>query len=170
MSAILQCLVHCLPVQRYFLRDVGHNYQSCQIYRENGVPPADGVRSGGVGTKKDKVCLGCELDKLMLQYFGSSNGIDMAPCLETDSKASCVPVFKGEPLVTAEMLTAAWKCGGMSHLAGYEQRDAHEFLHGFLEILGYAIICHFVFNLELGVCCLAEHLTIGFYDFSLGNT
>jgi hypothetical protein len=34
------------------------------------------------------------------------------------------------------MLTAVWRCGGMSHLAGYDQRDAHEFLHGFLEIMG----------------------------------
>ena len=49
---------------------------------------------------------------------------------------------KGEPLVVAKMLHVAWKSGGMGHLAGYEQRDAHEFLHAFLDTLGKQICQH----------------------------
>lgn len=146
MSSILQCLVHCIPVQRYFLPDMGHGHQSCQVYRDRAAlegKPSNGKAGGAAKSakketaKNESICLGCELDKLMLQYFGSSNGIDMS-CIAVDASidSSNVPVVKGEPLVTAEMLTAAWKCSGMSHLAGYEQRDAHEFLHGFFDILG----------------------------------
>ena len=51
-------------------------------------------------------------------------------------------ISKGEPLITTKMLHVAWKSGGMGHLAGYEQRDAHEFLHAFLDILGKQICQH----------------------------
>jgi ubiquitin C-terminal hydrolase len=36
-----------------------------------------------------------------------------------------------------DLLASTWKCKEMSHLAGYDQFDAHEFLHAFLEVLGY---------------------------------
>jgi len=143
MSSVLQCLVHCVPVQRYFLLSIGHHHQACQIYRKEELPT--GKDAAKPGPKKDSVCLACEFDKLLLQYFESSNGVDMSSFAEYSTLAPQVGGLrvgssgtKGEPLVTADLLTAAWKCGGMSHLAGYEQRDAHEFLHGFLEILGYA--------------------------------
>jgi ubiquitin carboxyl-terminal hydrolase 22/27/51 len=91
--------------------------------------------------------LACELDKVFLCYYGSAKGLDILPVLANgrqDSKiqelSSCelkrATIVKGEPLVIADMLTAVWRCREMSHLAGYDQRDAHEFLHGFLEILG----------------------------------
>ena len=88
------------------------------------------------------------MDRLFINYMGRSVGFDVMgavadPPVPTngnlfrpvDSQEKMVSFQRGEPLLTAEMLTAAWKCGGMDHLAGYEQRDAHEFLHSFLEIL-----------------------------------
>ena len=44
--------------------------------------------------------------------------------------------LQGKPLVTTSILAAAWKTSGMDHLAGYEQRDAPEFLHAFLDTVG----------------------------------
>ena len=44
--------------------------------------------------------------------------------------------LQGDPLVTTNLLAAAWKSGGMDHLAGYEQGDAHEFLQAFLDTVG----------------------------------
>lgn len=154
MTAILHCLIHCVPLQRYFIRDVGHNHAACTLLRGRmkGVPnrSSTSTASAQARVKSDKVCLACEMDRLFLRYFGSAIGLDMQAAVNTVSPQSDVTptgsiavestekklFLKGEPLVPAEMLTAAWKCGGMNHLAGYEQRDAHEFLHGFLETLG----------------------------------
>lgn len=154
MSAILHCLVHCVPLQRYFLRDIGHNHTACAIYRKTATKESGGRASNAsrsTRAKADSVCLACEMDKLFLRYMGSTHGLDvlLAVNLEsfrppnvaekespTSSATMDGALIKGDPLIVADMLTAAWKCGGMNHLAGYEQRDAHEFLHGFLEILG----------------------------------
>jgi ubiquitin carboxyl-terminal hydrolase 22/27/51 len=156
MSAILHCLIHCAPLQRFFLYDVGHNHVACNIYRmmnlKVSIEQGSRVASANAKNKTKSVCLACEMDKLFLRYVGSTRGIDVLTVVDTSSLYSAVkkPEFngtsndrkidvtgmKGSPLLTADMLTAAWKCGGMKHLAGYEQRDAHEFLHGFLEILG----------------------------------
>jgi hypothetical protein len=90
------------------------------------------------------------MDKMFLSYFGSTIGVDVTSLMPEETQrgkrgftlasneagSGPAEMRKGEPLVTHGMLTAAWKCGGMDHLAGYEQRDAHEFLHGFLDILG----------------------------------
>jgi Ubiquitin carboxyl-terminal hydrolase len=155
MSAILHCLIHCVPLQEYFVRDVGHHHAACNIYRTmNAKSAAQNSRdsSAKAKAKMKNVCLACEMDRLFLRYIGSATGIDLLSIVDTspsypspkehekdrtiwNSKKECV-VVKGSPLLTAEMLAAAWKCGGMNHLAGYEQRDAHEFLHGFLEALG----------------------------------
>jgi uncharacterized UBP type Zn finger protein len=83
--------------------------------------------------KTTDVCLACELDKLMLRYFASARGVDVLSAVTDDTQESAV--VQGEPLIASDMLTSAWKCGGMNHLAGYDQRDAHEFLHGFLDSL-----------------------------------
>lgn len=164
MSCILQCLIHCVPLQQHFLRDVGHHHKSCELvrsaYRQN-----DSTGSGqSTSTKatnefdKSNICLACEMDKLFLQYFGSSIGQDVTravcqapqpldrfenPSLSMVSgtkyggndgtRTACV---QGEPLVTTKLLAAAWKSGGMDHLAGYEQGDAHEFLQAFLDTVG----------------------------------
>ena len=118
------------------------------------IPTEHGSRdaSAKAKAKMKSVCLACEMDKLFLRYIGSTRGIDLLSIVDTSSLYSTVKKLyfgasdnnnktegvgvKGSPLLTADMLTASWKCGGMKHLAGYDQRDAHEFLHGFLEILG----------------------------------
>lgn len=157
MSAVLQCLVHCPPLQSYFLKQVGHNHFASSMYLSSDRPlkTQDGgvsVTSSGnlaplFATASNEICLASELDKVFLSYYGSSIGVDVLSLLAMDCAASIqenssvymsgpVETAKGEPLVLSDMLTAVWRCGGMSHLAGYDQRDAHEFLHGFLEISG----------------------------------
>lgn len=144
MSAILQCLIHCVPLMSYFVRDIGHNHEACAIYRKMRTPAT--ATSGAANAKRETVCLACEMDKLFLRYIGSTAGLDVLAAVtalpneaKSDANGSAKiggDSRKGDPLNTADMLTAAWRCGGMNHLAGYDQRDAHEFLHGFLEILG----------------------------------
>lgn len=136
MTAILQCLIHSLPIQSYFLRDVGHHHLSCKIYRDLFEKKAS--RSA---------CLACEMDKLFLSYFESCHGTWARRLLSVPSTAPTTAESqsntddekqgdktRGEPLVTSDMLAVAWKC--ISHIAGYEQRDAHEFLHSFLDVMG----------------------------------
>lgn len=150
MSSILQCLIHCTPLQRYFLKDIGHHHMSCEKYRQ--MDPIDKTKDAA-----DNVCLACEMDSLMLEYYGRSTGRDVVSILKDLSAAprrSVMDLFneiasrdeeiteKGQPLITSRMLHVAWKSGGMGHLAGYEQRDAHEFLHAFLDILGRQICKH----------------------------
>jgi len=154
MSTILQCLVHCVPLQRYFLNDIGHNHEACTLYRTQKYASKAGSKDGVSTSESSKgqktaesICLACEMDRLFLRYTGSAIGVDLMAVVGSDKGTGVanrvaptgrkeVHVIQGDPLVTADMLTAAWKCGGMKHLAGYQQRDAHEFLHGFLEILG----------------------------------
>ncbi|GKZ01139.1 hypothetical protein MPSEU_001065400 [Mayamaea pseudoterrestris] len=136
MTAILQCLLHSSPLQRYFLEDVGHHHLSCIMYRK--LLEKKAIKSS---------CLACELDKLFLAYFENSNGVEARSLLQAEQlqphevtplvsgfQAKDFERVKGEPLITSDLLTVAWKC--MTHIAGYEQRDAHEFLHSFLECLG----------------------------------
>ena len=157
MSAVLQCLIHCPPLQAYFLKQIGHNHLASSIYLSSdrtSKAQDDGQSAGSSGNLSplfaaapNEICLASELDKVFLSYYGSSIGVDVLSVLAMDDAASIqanasvyisgpAETVKGEPLVLADMLTAVWRCGGMSHLAGYDQRDAHEFLHGFLEILG----------------------------------
>lgn len=136
MSSILQVMVHCKPLQNYFLANLQHHHAACLLYRRKRKNKSEdtGAISGVPSrllTKKKKirVCLACELDKVFLQYNNSATGVHvLAP--------GQPPIERGTPLITTGILTAAWKCEGMSHLAGYEQRDAHEFFHAFLEIVG----------------------------------
>jgi len=51
-----------------------------------------------------------------------------------------VPIEKGDPIIISDLLTSAWKSGGMNHLTGYDQHDAHEFLDSFLDVLGKHIV------------------------------
>jgi hypothetical protein len=95
------------------------------------------------------VCLACEMDKMFLRYLGSTIGVDVASLIADTQEGSrggtlgsggegngIAEIAKGEPIVADGMLTATWQCGEMNHLAGYEQRDAHEFLHAFLDNMG----------------------------------
>jgi ubiquitin C-terminal hydrolase len=177
-TAILQCLVHSVPLQRYFLRDVGHHHLSCKVYRDallkkkkkekettassttsdlpsaTTTPPSTAVAAPTMTEPvikplldpfdKESICLGCEMDRLFLMYYGSTVGIDAnhllttasGSLLENSSDEKGQDVLKGDPLLLSDMLTATWRTGEMDHLAGYEQRDAHEFLNSFLELTG----------------------------------
>lgn len=158
-TAILQCLINCPPMQKFFLHDIGHHHLSCEAYRKsqtqtpNGAGGSSAPPSGGMDEalhkKSPDICLACEMDKLFLGYLGSTIGVDVASLISETQRGSIggalgpggesngiAVIARGEPIVTEGMLTATWKCGDMNHLAGYEQRDAHEFLHAFLENLG----------------------------------
>jgi ubiquitin C-terminal hydrolase len=151
-SAVLQCLVHCEPLQRYFLRDTGHHNKSCLTYRrklqgkkkKNGAVVVPELPKNGA---IDSVCLACEMDSLFLSYYGSTIGKDVAAAIEEACNHSQgreameeIALFdeteSGDPLVISNLLTSAWKSVGMKNLAGYEQHDAHEFLNSFLDMMG----------------------------------
>lgn len=172
MTCILQCLIHCVPLQKHFLRDVGHHHKSCEIIRgvlvrNDATVSTTGSQStsskvAGKDQKKLTICLACEMDKLFLQYQGSSIGRDVkrAVCQglhpddyyenslsaanssnsargkSGDTDGAGYATVQGDPLVTTKLLAAAWKSSGMDHLAGYEQGDAHEFLQAFLDTIG----------------------------------
>lgn len=156
-SAILQCLIHCKPLQQFFLKEAGHHHKSCQLYRKKVAEKSEREDASSIlgesshkTEKIDPECLACEMDRLFLSYYGSTIGKDVFVALEESAhhlfgEKVCadymdlndpVEFEKGEPLIISELLTATWKSGGMNHLAGYEQRDAHEFLNSFLELMG----------------------------------
>ena len=149
MSSVLQCLVNCPPIQRYFLRDIKHNHQSCHLLRSaHGEAPVSPSKSNHHGNSQGGICIACEMDRLMLEYYGSTIGhsniieaINEAPSPPSslltplaDSTSTCNNKC-GTPLVPSRLLAATWKSGGMKHLAGYQQRDSHEFLSAFLDIM-----------------------------------
>jgi len=76
--------------------------------------------------------LACELDLLFVQYYSSTIGQNVVDQL---SGKPAVEEDKGIPLIPSALLTEAWKQPEMEHLKGYEQRDAHEFLQAFLDIV-----------------------------------
>mmetsp|Transcript_46320 Transcript_46320/g.54121 ORF Transcript_46320/g.54121 Transcript_46320/m.54121 type:complete len:1447 (-) Transcript_46320:174-4514(-) len=236
MSCVLQCLLHCVPLQRYFLNRVGHHHLSCEYLRhwseaksvlkthqqqQRQQQPKDGNNTccenflssqasnatahpslssdllstsqpknskNSANTSTQRFCLACEMDRLFLDTFGSSIGIDAVSALaepQTNQKRSFChpssnnihtnysantnlsqnnesssftssssnqsatttakrnainpvqshPKQKGFPIIPSRLLTAIWKCDGMAHLAGYEQRDAQEFLQALLDTM-----------------------------------
>ncbi len=109
-----------------------------------------------------ELCLACEVDKLMLNYFGNAIGLDVCTIAggsrgmrskshpsshsltESTKKNNndigggepCSPVLeKGMPLVVSDFLATAWQLKDMAALAGNEQHDSHEFMQVFLDIL-----------------------------------
>jgi len=147
MSSVLQCLVNCAPIQRYFLREVRHNFLSCKVLRSaHGASPSSPLKSNCRQGEGAGICIACEMDRLLLEYYGRTIGDDVIAALEEGPSlsSSCVSNAAnaaagrrcGEPLVPARLLAATWKSGGMKHLAGYQQRDAHEFLSAFLDSMG----------------------------------
>ena len=132
-SAVFQCLIHYRPFQKHFLFDVRHNFRACEHYRASAP-----VTAAAKKLKSDPACLGCEMDKIFVRYYGSTTGVNALDVLlaKPSNPKELGMTEKGDPLVTTEMLSAAWQCGGMAHIAGYDQRDAHEFLHAFLDTLG----------------------------------
>lgn len=140
-SAVFQCLLNCRPLQNYFLR-VGHNHMACPLY-----PKTKSTKKTEKERSAAQVCLACEMDKMFLHYYGNCTGFNVVTALsdlahdtgkgkreETSHHELSKP--KGDPIVASDILAATWKCPELSHLAGYDQNDAHEFLHGFLDMLG----------------------------------
>ncbi|KAL7572012.1 hypothetical protein ACA910_001667 [Epithemia clementina (nom. ined.)] len=160
-SAVFQCLVHCQALQTYFLQDVGHASHACQVYRNYQSIKKPQTQQN---RKKDAyICLACDMDHLFLHYQSRSSGINVFKSLDdlamqsarapfatvdvafdplsvlrdTGDGAVVERVLPGEPLVAhKDLLASTWNCPQMAHLSGYDQRDAHEFLHAFLESLG----------------------------------
>ena len=163
-SAVFQCLVHCQALQVFFLHDVGHASGACQLYRN--AQKSQQHHAPQAKMRDSSVCLACEMDRLFLHYQSKSSGVNvfkaMQDLVHQSSRASAATVdlvfdplavlrntddgadgavvervIQGEPLMAQkDLLTATWNCKQMAHLAGYDQRDAHEFLHAFLETLG----------------------------------
>jgi hypothetical protein len=173
MSAILQCLIFCEPLQRYFLHEAGHSHYSCKVYRESedaALSRSLNVEKGASAHKSSSkakdmnskagqsaICLACEMDRFCLSYLGNTIGEDLnltlgdacrnlippgisgiIPPISKTSKTTIVK--KGSPIDIANILTNVWQCGEMKHLAGYDQRDAHEFLSAFLAEIGKDIV------------------------------
>ena len=139
-TAVLQCLVHCWPLQSFFLKEIGHDYHACKIYRQR--ESSRRKRKKSSAKTEESVCLACEMDKLFLSYYGCTIGVDVVgavdeACTREPSGVEIDEALEpGDPLVIYEMLTASWKCGGMNSLASYKQHDSHEFLNSFLEMVG----------------------------------
>lgn len=139
-SAVLQCLVHCLPLQQFFVKENGHNHHACKLYRQWDIFRQKKKRS--LLKPKETICLACEMDRLFLSYYGSTTGDDVRGAVEeVCARDGAVVEFneppeKGDPLVISEMLTASWQSGGMNSVASYKQHDSHEFLNSFLELVG----------------------------------
>jgi ubiquitin C-terminal hydrolase len=140
-SAVFQCLLNCTPLQTFFLH-VGHDHAACRMYAHNKRslhPP--GITATPSGKEKQTaphVCLASELDKMFLDYYSSSIGFNVTAALSEKHQENSDHYFfkpQGDPISAAEMLAATWKCKDLAHLAGYGQNDAHEFLHGFLDVV-----------------------------------
>lgn len=102
MNSVLQILVHCPLVARFFLGD-RHNRFACMSARRERE-----IRTGGLGMNDNPmprgVCVACEMDLLFSQIF----------CGKTTAFSP------------HSFLHAMW-CSA-EQVAGYEQQDAHEFL------------------------------------------
>jgi len=137
MSATLQCLIHCKPLQELFLRDLAHPYQSCNVLR---------LKSG------KSTCLTCEMDKAILEYFGSAVGIDTVSALEelSDFSSSATttranekpPDIRGLPLIPSRLLAECWRNRGMTNVAGHAQHDAQEFFDAFVDCLAHHALAY----------------------------
>jgi len=108
-----------------------HPYQSCCCFRH--------------GRKSELSCLGCEMDKLFLEYYGSAVGIDTIAALEeqctqsdatyTLTRTQTQDKQRGHPIIPSSMLRECWKNEHMRHIAGYSQHDAQEFFNAFIDCL-----------------------------------
>ena len=129
MNATLQCLINCVPLQEAFLTNLAHPYQCCAALGEAS-------------------CLACEIDKLLLEHFGSSVGIDTIAALEEKSNdlystlvtnvvvpSEPEPIREncGHPVIPSNFLAEVWKHSSVRHLARHDQHDAQEFYHAFID-------------------------------------
>lgn len=129
MNSTLQCLINCVPLQEAFLKNLTHPYQCCAA-----------LKAG------ETSCLACEIDRLFLEYFGSSIGIDTIAALEeqctvqpdaldTNLAAPIKPSPEqcGHPVIPSNFLAKVWRHSTVRHLARHDQHDAQEFYHAFID-------------------------------------
>ena len=150
---MVQCIFNLRPVQEFFLCDIKHDYRTCEV-----------LRSSSSQKSSAKLCLACEIDKLMLKYYGSTVGLDICKIINPSSRSSqklemakkinstsgnsfdsntgndvVEPIIetleKGMPIVVSDFLATAWNLKDMAALAGNEQHDSHEFMQVFLDIV-----------------------------------
>jgi len=138
MSSILQCLINCAPLEKLFLLDLVHPYQSC-----------DALHSGN-----RKRCVACELDKVFLAYFGSVNGIDAVAAVEeyhlaSSSLSSSRFVHNtnkiytnvrenthcGHPIIPSSLMAEISKQVEMKQLAVKNTQDTPGFFQAFIHSL-----------------------------------
>lgn len=129
MNAILQSLINCAPLQEAFLKNLTNPYQCCEALKKVG----------------ETSCLACEIDKLFLEYFGSSVGIDTIAALEehrntlsiasdTNAVAPKEPNPNcGHPVIPSNFLAKVWKHSTVRHLARHDQHDAQEFYNAVID-------------------------------------
>jgi len=60
---------------------------------------------------------------------------DVVPNRESSITRAVNDSKRGMPLIPSNLLATIWNCPDTEHKAGYEQRDAHEFLQVFLDNL-----------------------------------
>ena len=115
MNCVLQVLLHCPPVLRFFLSD-GHNRFECMA-RTRASPVCGGGGGSDVTTTTAarRPCIACELDQLFTQCFSG----------------------KEAPFSPHGFMHAMWSSA--EYFAGYEQQDAHEFLIAALSSLYVAL-------------------------------
>ena len=102
MNSVLQVLLHCPPVVRFFLGD-HHNRFECMARSRQSPTGGENSADGG-STASRRPCLACEMDLLFTQCFSG----------------------KRAPFSPHSFLHAMWS--NSEYFAGYEQQDAHEFL------------------------------------------
>jgi hypothetical protein len=113
LACVLQCIIiNLYPIQEYFLHKAKHDHSFCQLLRS--------ISSTKKKTKTDNSpvisnCIGCETDKLFLEYYGSVNGVDMSTTfqisddvLSKDTKKSSN--VKGLPISPTNMLVHTRVC------------------------------------------------------------
>lgn len=152
ISSVIQCIFNLRPIQQFFLRDAKHDCRACEIMRSSTSEDSTSVDA----------CLACEIDRLLLTYYGSTQGLDFSVITnstetrhtyQVQSKLiisegavnnvnaseeikSAVPRKKqGMPIVLSDFLATAWKMKDMALLVGNEQHDANEFMQLFLDII-----------------------------------
>lgn len=98
MNSVLQILLKCPPVTRFFLTDQHNRFECMTRFAESL------GSSGEDGSRERRPCLACEMDLLFTQCFSG----------------------KQAPFSPHSFLHTMWTTA--EHFAGYEQQDAHEFL------------------------------------------
>lgn len=139
ISSVIQCIVNLRPVQQFFLKDAKHDCKSCELFRSQ-------KSMNFRGSTLRESCIACELDRCILKYYGSTQGLDMSPFI-SELELPVKPVVKtsldieekqrekGMPMDISDLLFTSWKKKEMSTFACDDQHDCHEFIQVFLDTI-----------------------------------